>query len=93
LGYALKKNKKSFRKGVDKPLFLCYYIIKEREIHKLKGENKMTALEIVKSKGYNPFKTKLVRLGNVYKVYDKVKNEVIVTFTYTPEGNQKVLAK
>lgn len=53
----------------------------------------MTALEIVKNKGYNPFKTKLVRSNNVYKVYDKVKNEVIVTFTYTPEGNQKVLAK
>jgi len=53
----------------------------------------MTALEIVKNKGYNPFKTKLVRFGNVYKVYDKAENEVIVTFTYTPEGNQKVLAK
>ena len=84
---------KKFKKGVDKSLFLCYYIIKEREIHELKGENKMTVLEIVKSKGYNPFKTRIVRSGNVYKVYDKAESKVIVTFTYTPEGNQKVLAK
>ena len=53
----------------------------------------MTVLEIVKSKGYNPFKTRIVRSGNVYKVYDKAESKVIVTFTYTPEGNQKVLAK
>ena len=53
----------------------------------------MTVLEIVKNKGYNPFKTKMVRSGNVYRVYDKTENKVIVTFTYTPEGNQKVLAK
>lgn len=53
----------------------------------------MTALEIITSKGYNPFNTKMIRSGNVYKVYDKTENKVIVTFTYTPDGHQKVLAK
>ena len=54
----------------------------------------MTALEVITRKGYNPFKTEMVKKDNVYTVYEKGTHKVIVKFAYTPDGrNHKILAK
>lgn len=52
----------------------------------------MTALEMITRKGFNPFKTEMVKKGRVYIVRDKDTKKEIVRFTYTPDGIQKVLA-
>ena len=54
----------------------------------------MTALEVITAKGYNPFKTEMVKANNVYTGYDKDTHKVIVKFSYTPDGrSHKILAK
>ena len=54
----------------------------------------MTALAVITEKGYNPFKTEMVKKNNVYTVYDKDTHKVIVKFAYTPDGRgHKILAK
>ena len=45
----LKKNKKSFQKGIDKHKMVCYNksVVRERHPHKRKEKNKMTKVRIV----------------------------------------------